>query len=269
VIGLGLLAFAVPLALFGLLVLLVVGLTGRDEPDPDGLRPRALYLTSVCFVALFAALFSLFAVVASLVGLALDDEDDDFALAAGPVLAAATQDFADRDSDDEHVSNAVGAALGAAAAGGVLWFHARRLQELVREHDIGPGPVRRAWRAYLHAVCFVAIGVTAVAGAVAAYGLFEAAAPGVTGVESRKDGAAQALSAGLLAVGAFLLFQFHWRRTDRRAGPAFETGVVVGAPEPPPVPDPVDLEPGRPSRRREPLRARPRPPDDPRGPAPA
>ena len=267
--GLALLGFAVPLAVFGLLVLVILVLGGRDEPDPDGLRPRALYLTSVCFLALFATLFALYAVVASLVGLALDDDaQEDFAggrVGRVELELIAQSDFDDRDSDDRRVSDAVGAGLAAGAGAAVLWFHARRLQALVREHDDGPGPVRRAWRTYLHAVCFVAMVIVGVAGAVFAFGLFEAAAPGVAGVESRKDGAAQALSAGLLAVGSFMVFHFHWRRSDRRASPPFESGVLVAPPEPPPAPEPVDLE--GPARRR-PLRAMPRPPDDPRGPVP-
>jgi hypothetical protein len=261
-----LLGFGVPLAVFGLVVLVILTLSGRDEPDPDGLRPRALYLTSVCFVALFTTLFALYAAIAALVGLALDEDggQEDFALAAGPTLVVAQSDFDERDSDDRNISDAVGAGIAAVAGAAVLWFHARRLQALVSEHGGAPGPVRRAWRAYLHAVCFVAILTVAVAGAVGAYGLFESAAPGITGVESRKDGAAQALSAGLLGVGAFLLFHFHWSRTDRRTGPAFEQAVVL----PPPAPDIVDLEPATPARRARPLRATPRPPDDPRGPAP-
>jgi hypothetical protein len=274
-----LLGFGVLLAVLGILVLVVLSIAVRDEPDPDGLRSRALYLTSVCFVALFTTLFGLYAAIAALVGLALDDDgQEDFAapveLAASadrPVLFAQS-DFDERDSDDRHVSDAVGAGLVAVAGGAVLWFHARKLRDLVREHDVAPGPVRRTWRAYLHVVCFTAILTCAVAGAVGAYGLFEAAAPGVTGVESRKDGAAQALSAGLLGVGAFMLFHFHWRRTDRRAGPAFEQGVVVPA-----SPDSdwdvsiaTNMEPAEPParpRRTRPLRATPQPPDDPRGPA--
>src|SRR5207302_1522420 len=70
-IGLG--AGIVPL---GLIILLIVAVTGgRNEPDPEGERPAALYYAGVMFVALFTLLFAVFTVVASLLNLTVDKND--------------------------------------------------------------------------------------------------------------------------------------------------------------------------------------------------
>ncbi|MDP8969153.1 MAG: hypothetical protein M3N52_01310 [Actinomycetota bacterium] len=68
-LGLGLLF---PAAVIALIVLGVMAVSnGRREPDPSGRRAYAIYLLSVTFVALFSALFALYALAAAGARLAL------------------------------------------------------------------------------------------------------------------------------------------------------------------------------------------------------
>jgi ABC-type nickel/cobalt efflux system permease component RcnA len=79
---------------------------------------------------------------------------------------------------------------------------------------------------YLYAVCFVAVLVTLIAGALAIFGIVRIVAPGVTGFSSasaeRTQGIVQLVSTGVLAIAAYGLFRIHWRRAYRLGGRGVE-----------------------------------------------
>jgi hypothetical protein len=183
---------AVPL---GVLVLAVIILAaGRGEPDTTGRRAFAVYLAAVNFVAIFTLVFASFAAVQSLADLVVDGN-----------------------SEDAAVRGAVQARLIVGAPVVVLVFHARRRRELQAgdEFERG-GPAWRIDRAYLYAVCFVAVLVALFALGVGAYGVFRTLAPGVTGEFiarhlERQEGVAQLISQAWLGLVALYVFVRAWR----------------------------------------------------------
>jgi heme/copper-type cytochrome/quinol oxidase subunit 2 len=189
---------AVPL---GVLVLAVIILAaGRGEPDTSGRRAFAVYLAAVNFVAIFTLVFASFAAVQSLADLVVDGK-----------------------SEDAAVRGAVQAGLIVGAAVVALVFHARRRRELQAgdEFERG-GPAWRIDRAYLYAVCFVAVLVALFALGVGAYGVFRTLAPGVTGEFTprhleRQEGVAQLVSQAWLGLVALYVFVRAWREVAAEA----------------------------------------------------
>jgi len=231
------LEFLIPLAFLGLIVLALTQVASdRKEPDPTGRRPYSIYLFVVTFVVLFVALFSLTAVVSSVVRLALPERRFEDALTpqSPPVFEPPPEDFTGGpvyegfesfDPNVERTRQAIQSGLIFVAAGLVLLFHARRIRDLEAAGSLVDGPTRRSYPAYLYAVCFVAVLIVLVAGALALFGAVRIAAPGATGFgpesAERDEGIAQLVSSGLLALVAYGLFLFHWRRVSvLRAGPA-------------------------------------------------
>ncbi|MGH2571970.1 MAG: hypothetical protein ACRDGU_00500 [Actinomycetota bacterium] len=240
----------IPLASLGLIVLTVTNVaTDRREPDPTGRRPYAIYLFVLTFVALFVAVFSLTATVSSVVRLALPHRgfDEVFPSPVPPGFEPPSEgvteespfedpsygfeEYGPFDPNVEHTRQAIQSGLIFLAAGLVLLFHARRIRDLEAGGSLAEGPVRRSYQAYLYAVCFVAVLIILVGGALAIFGIVRIAAPGTTGFEpanaERDAGIVQLASSGFLALAAYGLFLFHWRRASvLRAGPL--------EPEPPP-----------------------------------
>ena len=179
----------------GVLVLAVIILAaGRGEPDTTGRRAFTVYLSAVNLIAIFTLVFASFAAVQSLATLVVDGR-----------------------SEDAAVRGAVQAGLIAGAAVVVLVFHARRRRELRAgtEFEAG-GPAWRIDRAYLYAVCFVAVLVALFALGVGAYGAFRTLAPGVTEEAvtrhlERQEGVAQLISQVWLGLAALYVFLRAWR----------------------------------------------------------
>jgi heme/copper-type cytochrome/quinol oxidase subunit 2 len=183
---------AVPL---GVLVLAVIILAaGRGEPDTTGRRAFAVYLAAVNFVAIFTLVLASFAAVQSLADLVVDGK-----------------------SEDAAVRGAVQAGLIVGAAVVVLVFHARRRRELQAEDEFERGgPPWRIDRAYLYAVCFVAVLVALFALGVGAYRVYRTLEPGVTGEFTsrhleRQEGVAQLISGLWLGLAALYVFVRAWR----------------------------------------------------------
>ena len=284
------LEFAIPIGIIGLVVVAIVALvTARRDPDPSGSRPYAIYLVLVIFFAMFTALFSITAAASNVVRIPLTDESS--GCVAGSVVVpcpSATPSATPAptasgipaiphpvtvsrfDPDHVHTSDAVAAALVALVAFGVLWFHVRRLRELVSEPGFDRAPGRRTYQVYLHAVSFTAAAILIFAGAAALFGLFRILAPDITNQLSpesleRDAGIAQLVAAGVLAIGAWVIFRYHWHRTttlrgegplppgDRAARPGPRHAAPSQArphssppPTPPPAP-PVSEEPPPPA----------------------
>ena len=224
----------IPLVILGLIVLAVTQVTSdRRDPDPTGRRPYAIYLFIVTFVALFVALFSLVAVASSVVHLALPERGfggyEDLAAPSefppkfepppgGSTEGPIYQEFVPVGSNVEHTRQAIQAGLIFLAAVVVLLFHVRRIRDLEKAGSLSEMTIRRSYQAYLYAVCFVAVLIILVAGALAAFGIVRIAAPGATGYggtsAERDGGIVQLVSSGILALAAYVLFLLHWRRAS-------------------------------------------------------
>jgi hypothetical protein len=242
------LEFLIPLAFLGLIVLAVTQIVSeRKEPDPTGRRPYAIYLFVVTFIALVVALFSLTSVASAVARLSVPERGaspfttEEFPPGfepppGGPGQSPIYEEFSPFDSDVEHSRQAILSGLFFAGAVLVLMFHARRIRDLDAEGTLSKLPIRRSYQVYLYAVCFVAVLVSLVAGALAIFGLVRIVAPGVTGFDAasaeRNEGIVQFASSGILALAAYGLFRLHWRRASTLRLRATE-------PEPPPTASPA------------------------------
>jgi len=236
------LAAVIPLVILALIVFAIVALvTGRRDPDPSGSRPYTIYLVLIIFFAMFTALFALTA-------------------AASNIAKIPQSHVANRyDPAKQATAAAIEAALVALVAIGVLWWHVGRLRELVQDpvFDISAG--RRTYQVYLHAVSFTAAVTFIFAAAAALYAIFRIAAPGVTAQLTPSDverdaGVVQLVAGGFLALGAFVIFRYHWRRTQTLRGanplrpsdhepPPGRHAAPPGHPPPPPPSGPAGAPP--------------------------
>ena len=264
----------VPLALLVLIIVLVVG--GRREPDPDHQRPVAIYYGLVQFVTVFAVLFALAAMATSLLNLTTSDRPNgvqgfrDFSVGRsiagyraptaigsdGAVTHSAFARYDGASENDQDWANAGRALIVVVVAGAIFLFHERR-----RPRFPAGTPGHRVWKTYLYAVAFVAV-MTAVGAATGAlFKLWEGIAPGVTGGGLRSHSYRDAGAIGFLAVAAGLLFWRHlsWAepRAPRQVAPA----------APPWGPPPAASAPAAPAPPPRPPAPRPRPPVAKRAPA--
>lgn len=257
-------------AVLGLVILAVAnGGSSRQEPDPTGRRPYAIYLVGVTFVALQVLLFSATAVVSALVQIPLSNgvAVDAFGVTTAPQAASGsgTATIAppastdqptpeatftesppratpievppprpipiDRfDTDTQHVREAIQGGLIAMIALLVLLFHARRLRDLINEPGFADGPARRPYQAYLYAACFVSVLTGLGAAAAASIGLVNFIAPETAGGFERHNGIRQFVPAAFLALASTLTFRFHWKRATNFRTPPREEPRPEAAP---------------------------------------
>jgi len=262
------LSLLVPLGLVVLILLVVVILAQhRDESDPTGRRPYAAYLFFVTFLALFTVLFAVFALVSSLMHIAVSDDSgvravsrQSFTFGNGTTQSFSAQGgeigqsdngnptprLSERGADDPHIRGAVRAGIVGVVAGAVLLFHVGRARELADELLLEGSPAVRVYHAYLYAVCAFAV-IVGVGGAVAVgYSLFRIIAPGVasgSGVGKRSAGLPDLVSGAALTAGAVAIFLYHWRRS-----PGSLTRALPGGPPPPPELEPTPPPPPPPRR---------------------
>jgi hypothetical protein len=261
-VGLSLLA---PVLLLGVLVLAIASAAGgRNEPDPEGERPHALYLAAVAFVTLFLSLGAFTTIVSSAVDAGLGDDgpsattvdrvtigssgfEGDFE-PPEPVFSSGSGD----ERDNERIRTIVIAGIMLAVAGSLFLWHERRLAEF-RLGRRGPG-----WRTAQtagHVVCFLALLVALGAVVTFGYAIFEMLAPGVAGIAERDDGLQPAIVSAVVAVAAAGIFVYHWPRLHhaRPGGTSYLAEVVDPLPPPTDVPPPPPPPP-TPPRRDRPLR---------------
>src|SRR5439155_4570542 len=127
------------------------------------------------------------------------------------------------DPDKGQTAAAVEAGLLTIVALAVLWWHVGRLRELVQDPAFNASAGRRTYQVYLHAVSFTAAAIFIFAAAAALYAIFRIAVPGysaqfVPSSVERDAGVVQLVAAGFLAIGAWLIFRYHWRRTQTLRG---------------------------------------------------
>jgi hypothetical protein len=248
-------AALVPVLLLGVLVLVgAVIAGGRNEADPDGERPLALYLAAMAFVTIFLSLGAFSAIVASGVDAGLGDDtpsnsftfDDEGNEIVEP-LAPGNGD----QRDNERIRTIVVAGLVLATAGGLFLWHDRRLNDF---RNSGRTPGWRTAQVAGYVICFLAL-LTALGAVVTlGYAIFQAAAPGIAEVAERKDALQPGIVSAVVALAAAGIFAYHWSRLDRRGTGGARLADVVA-----PLP-PAPLEPPAESAR---VRRRPLRVDDP------
>lgn len=207
-----------PLTILGVIVLAILALAGRSEPDARGERAYVLYLSLVSFIALFTLLFACVALATTATHATLDGGAeciDPF----DPACLEGPGDF----GEELRVRDALNAGAVAAVAGGVLLYHRRRSRSLVEDPAFPGSAGARTFLAYLYAVAFTAMVIALASAAVALPALVRTIAPGLTalnGSSAERDAALTDLAPALVAAGAALVtYLTHWRAADRLRGP--------------------------------------------------
>ena len=198
----------IPLLVIALIVFAVASASGRRDPDPTGQRPYGVYLAIVSFFSLFVLLFS------------------------ATFLAAALSEIAqDPDFATDRSGGAVLSGLIAVAAALVFLFHSRRLRVLANDSMLSVNAPRSTYHVYLYAVCMLGVLTALVAGALAVFLLLRLTVPSIVGGE---DGGSvtPVIATGFLAIAAFLMFVFHWRRAAALRAPTSEPSRPNEPPRP-------------------------------------
>lgn len=237
-------SFVLPIILvFGLIIVLAL----RNDGDVEGRRPYAIYLAMTSYVALFTLLFASFIAVNAVVEVVTNEEsgsrsqfeevdfqdqfpEGDFGFDE-ELGFQDDRDLVDRPGADDKAWNDFAiAVIVSAVAAAILWFHHPLLRAMGRPPYDGT-PHWRVVQAHRLVVCFTAVVTVLIAAAVALYGVFQAAAPGVTDVGDRGNATANIARAAYLAVAAAVIFAWHWQAPGTR--PA--TPVAEGWAAPPPA----------------------------------
>ncbi len=142
------LAFLFPVAFLAVIVLVVASLVrSREEPDPQGRRPFAVYLLVIMFVSLFALVGSVQQIVSTLVDEAVGTSDvpGSFGLGVAQVessgsippegISSLPQGTATYGSDRSVLAPTLQGLISALLAAGIFVFHAGRLRDLLRKEE--------------------------------------------------------------------------------------------------------------------------------------
>lgn len=213
-------AILTPLAMVGLIVLAILALAGRGEPDARGERPYVLYLSLVSFIALFTLLFAIVDLSSTATEAILVEGSDACAVdpfspeCAGPGFEIDSPSGGEARTRD--LLNTGGVAL---VAGAVLFFHRRLTREHVAEPGFGASAGAKTFTAYLYAVAFTAMITVVVAASIAVPALVRSVAPGLTAAgssSSERDAALTDLVPALVAAaGGVVIYLTHWRAAHR------------------------------------------------------
>ncbi|HYP22287.1 MAG TPA: hypothetical protein VEV43_01830 [Actinomycetota bacterium] len=210
-----------PLTILGVIVLAILALSGRSDPDTRGDRARVLYLSLVSFIALFTVLFALVSLGSTAARSLLDDGQSECIDPSDPACFGIDAEFGGGEQHTRELLNSTGVAVVAAA---VLVFHRRRTREVVDDPGFAGSAAARTFNAYLYAVAFTAMVLLLAAAAVALPALIRTIAPGLTATGDssfERDAALLDLVPALVAgAGAAVIYLTHWRAASalRRGG---------------------------------------------------
>jgi hypothetical protein len=256
------------LAVLGLLVLALVAVGTRDEPDPTNRRPYGIYLFLATFFALVITLAGMFAVLQGLGRLAVRGSDvvpyveldtvgpvpGDF---GGPGSAVAYDDYGSG-SGREGARAVVEGAVAALAGLLLLRFHALRARELADDPSYRDGAGRRTLQVYLYGTLFALVFALAGVGVAAARGLLGVIFGQELLFPSRDLGFRDFLVNALFWVVLAFVFRFHWRRAEAlRVPPRPEEPPPGVMRAPPPDRPPREPAPKRATARKPAPRRRP------------
>ena len=203
-----------PLTILGVVVLAILALSGRSDPDSRGDRPYVLYLSLVSYVALFTALFALVGLASTLTHALLDTP------VQSPYTLIGPGPTPELDFESElRTRDALNAAAIALAAGAVLMFHQKRSRRLVHEPGFAGSSGARTFTAYLYAVTFTSMAIVLGAAALALPALVRTVAPGLTALEEssteREAAVTDLVPAAVAGGGAAAIYAIHWRAATR------------------------------------------------------
>jgi len=142
------LAFLFPVAFLAVIVLVIASLVrSRDEPDPQGRRPLAVYLLVVMFISLFTLVASVQQIVSTLVDEAVGTPDlpGSFGLGVAQVessgsipsqgVSSIPHGTVTSTPDRNVLAPTLQGLISALLAAGVFVFHAPRLRDLLRKEE--------------------------------------------------------------------------------------------------------------------------------------
>jgi hypothetical protein len=221
-------AAALLVGLLGALILVVLVVANRAEPDGRGLRPFSVYLFAMSFVALFTSYLGSIVVVLSVTPLVRPHQ--------APLTNAVARGCT------------VGGIITVLAAL-TLAYHLGRGRRLAWYDGRIDGPNYRILHTYVAGVSFVAIAIAVVALGVSAYHIFELVGPGVFAPGASRSGTVHSLiNSGYVAVGALVIAGVHLRWGPRQLLPGFRRpppSSPAAAPAGPVAPGPVPAPQGQ------------------------
>lgn len=212
-------AIVAPLAILGVIVLAILALAGRSEPDQRGERAYVLYLTLVSYIALFTLLFALVDVSSTAAEALVEPDAGACVDPFSPECIGAPDDFAGGRGGELRTRDLINTGAVAVVAGAILLYHQTKTRRLLPEGGFSGSAGARTLTAYLYAVSFTAMTILLVAAALAVPALIRAIAPGMTAVESsdaERDAAIIDLVPAVIAAGgALVVYATHWRAARR------------------------------------------------------
>lgn len=204
-----------PLMILGVIVLAILALSGRSEPDARGDRPYVLYLSLVSFIALFTVLFGVVSIGSTATHSLLDDGGGSECIDPADPACFGGQGFEPAYGGERRAGEILNSIGVVAVAAGVLVFHRRLSRQVVDDPGFAGSAGGRTFTAYLYAVAFTAMVVLLAAAAVALPALIRTIAPGLTAVgesSTERDAALLDLVPALVAgAGAAVIYLTHWR----------------------------------------------------------
>lgn len=214
-------------------VLALLMLAGRNDPDPDGRRPDAVYLFTVSFVALALTVIAASAAAGAVARVVLQPmpRHSDSAFFATTTSADVEDEFAARHNDGirRATNDALRAMLAGVPAVWVLWFHRRRIHDLLADPGRSRLLVERLHRTFERTVCFAGVVCAMFAVPLALWGALRWGLPGTTapdGVDEASHGLVQLAANGVLAMGAAVAARLHWPGADAPAGEDAHAGAA-------------------------------------------
>lgn len=187
---------------FALLVIVIATVTAaRGEPDPGRRRLTATFLAVVMGASLTVAVVASSVAVGSLASLLRDDEEASFSYEGEEFEEDPFADGEDPGREDEYAT-ILYAGLVTLAAGGVFFFHRRKLDGLLADEAGADSAAAAVAEGYRHIVSFLALVAVAGGAATAATGLAKVAVPDVFSADEADI--ARRVAAGTFFVGGWL-----------------------------------------------------------------